>query len=83
MKLEGLTKGQLVSVRFPMREEDTIEELHLTPGAPSVQFRVHWRGNTVVSLSPKGKYDRRSLATSSVPMRRVKSYFIPAREIDR
>jgi len=80
--LDGLKPGEKVTLRFPIHDRDSVEQFRLTPDQPPVQFKVRWRGYTVLSVSPNGKYNRTSMDTSEVPMRKVKSYAQPDREID-
>ena len=81
-KLEAPEPGQHVSIQFPMRERETIEQVRLSLDRPPVQFKVHWRGYTVISVNPAGKYNRSALLAANAPMRKVKSYYQPSQEID-
>ncbi|GAH46415.1 unnamed protein product, partial [marine sediment metagenome] len=78
LKLNGLRKRQLVCLTYPLREEERKEEIG------GGEFLLHWKGDTVVEISPPGRiyplYQRRNYLTSEAPQKRV-SYHVPSKEI--
>lgn len=72
-------RGDVVSVRFPLTERETLEV------AADQRFSVSWRGDNVASISPAGRY--RPMyddlpAAGPAPLRREhrREYFVPKTE---
>ncbi|MGQ9631644.1 MAG: hypothetical protein ACUVXI_15240 [bacterium] len=66
VKVDGLKPGQRVAVLHPLRREERTE------GVGGREYRLTWRGSTVVGISPPGQvfplYQRSEMDTESAPM---------------
>ncbi len=71
LKLDELTKGQEVTVTYPLKKEQKMERIG------GREYELSWRGDTVISISPKGKvyplYQRDHLDTDKAPEKEKES----------
>ena len=78
LKLNDLKKGQLLSLTYPLRDEKQKEEIG------GGEFLLHWKGDTVVKISPQGKiyplYQRKNYLAREAPQKRV-SFHLPVKEL--
>ena len=62
---DGVRKGQLLTVLFPLRVATMKETVY------GVEYTERWRGNTIVSLAPAGRwipmFQRPELDTEVLP----------------
>ncbi len=66
IKIEGLSEGQVVTVKYPLRR---MEELEVVDRKV---YRVVWKGDTVIKIWPKGKlypiYQREYMDLDKAPL---------------
>ena len=66
LPVDGLKPGSRVRLDFPLQEQTTEERVSGTP------YRVRWRGNTVVSISPRAPryplYEREWMEGGKAPL---------------
>jgi hypothetical protein len=79
VRLSGLKPDQKVTITFPQRE--IVEEKHFA----GQTYRLTWRGDTVVNISPNGAisptYQRGTMQhDKSAPMKRA-IYHVPDKEV--
>jgi len=54
VKFERARIGDQVAIAYPLIE--FTQTIGLWPSRPDLKFKISWRGNTAIDISPKGKY---------------------------